>query len=190
MAQQELEARLRREGEGEALNIWRNAEAEAAQLRREAALKIDQQRQAAADRLQGENAEQHAAALSAGRKQAQSCRLQAEEALAERLKVTAQQLLEELAQAGGTPLFQALAAEIPVYAWQQVKVNPRDDVAARNAFPSATIVTDKEISAGLEVESSDKRIRIINSLEKRLIHIWPELLPDLFKEIRPMAGER
>ena len=190
MAQQELEARLRREGEEEARIIWHAAESAAAQLRRDAALSIDLQRQATAVRLQADNSVLREALQSAARKQAQSCRLQAEETLSERLKVASQQLLKELAHAGGTALFQALAAEIPAYPWQQVRVNPRDDVAARNAFPTATIVTDKGISAGLEAESTDKRIRIINTLEKRLEHIWPELLPELFKEIRPMAGER
>ena len=91
--------------------------------------------------------------------------------------------------AGGAQLFQALAEEIPDCHWQRIIVNPRDKAAAGVRFPAAEVLVDPGISGGLEVQSADDRIRIINSLEKRLEHLWPELLPDLFIEIRPLAGD-
>ena len=189
MAQQELEAALRREGEKNAHALWRGVEVEAEQLRRETSQRLERQRQAAAVRRQTEIAALQDAALSAARKQAQHCRLKVEDALAQRLKALAQGLLEELASAGRAQLFLSLAAEIPVYPWQLAKVHRRDAAAARNVFPAAEISASEGISAGLEVQSADGRIRIINTLEKRLEHLWPELLPPLLKELRAKAGD-
>jgi len=189
VAQQELEAALRRDGEQRAHTIWRKVEGEAECLRRETAQRLEIQRQAVANSRRTEIAALHDNALAAARRQGQNCRLTAEAALAERLQLLAQGLLKELALSGGVALFQALTAEIPAYSWQRVRVARRDAGAARETFPSAEIETDQGISAGLEVESADGRIRIINTLEKRLTHLWPELLPELFRELRPMAGD-
>ena len=189
MAQQELEAALCRNGENNAREIWQRVEAEAERLRSETAQALDRQRQSAAARRKVEIAALHEAALAAARKQAQSSRLTAESALAQRLKTLAEGMLEELALAGGSRLFQALAAEIPGYPWQRVKVHRRDEALARNAFPAAETLIAEGISAGLEVQSADGRIQIINTLEKRLEHLWPELLPELLKELRQMAGD-
>jgi len=189
MAQHELEAALQAEGEVEARQIWQRAEAEAAELRAETAQTLDLQRQAAANRRQVESAARHEALLSEARKRAQNCRLTAEDQMARRLKTLAETLLEDFALRGGAQLFQTLAEEIPDCHWQQIKVNPRDISAAEISFPTAEILADHGTSGGLEVQSADDRIRIINSLEKRLEHLWPELLPELFKEIRALAGD-
>ena len=189
MAQQELEAALRREGENQARAIWRSVEAEGERLHSETTQTLEHQRQAADTRRQMEIVALHEAALSAAHKQAQICRLTAENALAQRLKALAEGLLEELALAGGTKLFQALAAEIPAYPWQRITVHRRDEPAARNAFPTAEIQTAKTNSTGREVQSADGRIKIINTLEKRLKHLWPELMPGLLQELRQMAGD-
>ncbi len=189
MTQQELEAALRREGERKTEVIWQTAEAEAEQLRRATAQRIENLRQAEAARRQRQISAGHEAELSAARRQAQSCRLRAEAKLAERLRSLAHRLLPELATAGGERLFRALAAELPAYPWRRIKVNPRDTDLAAGTFAGAEILTSAGLSAGLEVESADARIRIINSLEKRLEHLWPVLLPELLKELRPPAGD-
>lgn len=189
MAQHELEAALRRQGDDRAHKIWHSSETAAGQLRNEAAQIFAEQQRSAAERRRVQNSALREAALAAARKHAQNCRLQTEDELAERLMSLAQGLLEELACAGGSKLFQSLSAEIPAYPWQRITVNPRDQSAAGSAFPEAEIVTDPAISAGLEVQSADDEIQIINTLEKRLIHLWPQLQVELFKEIRPMAGD-
>ncbi len=189
MGQRELEAALRRDGESKAAEIWRSVEAEAEQLRSEAAQSLERQRHAAHERRQRKIAALQDAALAAARKQAQHSRLAVEGALALRLRQQAEGLLEGLAAAGGAQLFQRLAAELPAFPWQQVRIHPRDEACAREVFPEAEVLPGKKISAGLEVLGDDGRIQIINTLEKRLEHLWPELLPELFKELRQMAGD-
>lgn len=188
MGQQELEAALRRDGENQARAIWQSVEAEAGQLRHDTAQALKLQRESAAARREVESAALHEAALARARKQAQNRRLTAENRLAQRLKNLATGLLEELALAGGEQLFKDLAAEIPTYPWQRVKVHRRDQALARATFPTAEVLAGEGISAGLEVQSDDGRIQIINTLEKRLEHLWSELLPELLKEFRQQAG--
>ena len=189
MAQRELEAALRRDGESKAREIWRSVEAEAECLRSAAAQTLDRQRQAAEEQRQIEINALHDAAFAVARKQAQHSRLAAESTLERRLKQLAEGLLDGLAFSGGAELFARLAAEIPAYPWRQLKIHPRDEIFARAAFPEAEILPSEGITAGLEVLSNDGRIQVINTLEKRLEHLWPELLPELLKELRQMAGD-
>lgn len=189
MGQQELEAALRCDGENKAREIWQEVEAKATQLRRENAQTLDLQRQSVAARRQVEISVQREALLSAARKQAQNRRLLAEAALALRLKRLAVGLLEEQASIGGEKLFQFLATELPDYPWQRIRVNHRDEALAQATFPTAEVLSGEGISAGLEVQSDDGRIQIINTLEKRLEHLWQELLPELLKEFRQRAGD-
>ena len=44
----------------------------------------------------------------------------------------------------------------------------------------------EQISGGLKVESPEGRVVIINSLDKRLEHLWPEILPEIMRELRQM----
>jgi vacuolar-type H+-ATPase subunit E/Vma4 len=189
MTQQELEAALRRDGENEAAEIWRKAEAEAEQLRQTTDQEIDRQRRRLAARRQVEITERRAEVLTAARRTAQNCRLRAEDALARRLHRLATGMLDKLALAGDKQLFRALSAEIPDYPWQLIKVRHSDQTLAHRSFPDAKIEVAAGISAGLEVQSADRRICIINTLECRFEHLWPELLPELFSELRQMAGD-
>lgn len=189
MGQRELEAALRRDAENQARVVWQRVEAEAEQLRSAATQALDRQRQAAAERRLSESAALRDEALATARKQAQHRRLAAEGELVGRLKLLAEGLLEGLAEAGGAELFARLAAEIPDYPWRQIKIHPRDEACAREAFPGAELLPGAGITAGLEVLSDDGRIQVINTLEKRLEHLWPELLPELLKELRQLAGD-
>lgn len=189
MGQRELEAALRRDSESKAREIWSSVEAEAEQLRSAATQTLDRQRQAAEERRLSEIAALRDEAMAVARKQAQRSRLAAEGELAGRLKLLAEGRLEGLAVAGGAELFARLAAEIPVHSWRQIKIHPRDEVFAGEAFPKAEILPSDGITAGLEVLSDDGRIQVINTLEKRLEHLWPELLPELLKELRQKAGD-
>ncbi|MDF1579891.1 MAG: V-type ATP synthase subunit E family protein [Desulfuromonadales bacterium] len=189
MAQQELENALRREGEDQARAIWQRIEMEASQLRDATRQNIEQQRQTAVARWQREANMVHEKALSVARRESRNCRLHAEDALAQRMKTLALELLFELAGAEGSTLFEALAVELPDHPWQQVRVHPRDQEQARKIFPAAEIMADEEISGGLEVVSADARIHICNTLGKRLEHLWPQLLSELMHELRQIAGD-
>jgi vacuolar-type H+-ATPase subunit E/Vma4 len=186
MGQQELEAALRREGEEKAREIWRTVESEAGRLRCETATVLDRQQQVGALRRNTEVFAVLETARSVARQKAQRSRLVSEDNLVKRLKLLAGQMLETLALLGGENLFSALVDEIPEYDWFQVRVHPRDLELASSRFPTAEIVTTERISGGLQVESLEGRIVIINSLEKRIEHLWPEILPVMLRELRQM----
>jgi len=79
-------------------------------------------------------------------------------------------------------VFSRLAAELPPIAWETLRVNPADAEVATRLFPRARIVPDSAICGGMEALAEEGRIRVINTLEKRLERVWPELLPALIEE--------
>jgi len=81
-------------------------------------------------------------------------------------------------------LWQALCRELPGYQWTNVKVNPEDLELARLTFPSAVIDCDEGIGGGLITVEAEGTIRIDNTLSCRLMRAWPDLLPDLMKNLR------
>lgn len=184
MGQHELEAALRREGEQKAREIWRSAESEAGRLRSETSAVHDRQKH---DQQLRQNMDV-AAILNSARtmalKNAQRTRLIAEKALADRLKLLAEKMLEALGIQGGESLFFALVDEIPEHQWCKVEVHPRDKELASSRFTAAEVMTSERISGGLKVEGVEGRVVIINSLEKRLEHLWPEILPAMLTEFR------
>lgn len=189
MGQHELEAALRREGDAKIHDIWRQVEKQAEVLRSETSAELDRQQRAEKMRLETDIAAVLEAARADARQKAQRQLLLAENRLVERLKLLARPIIEKLAIQGGQELFMALVDEIPEHNWCRVLVNPRDLELARSSFPSAEIVPTEEISGGLKVDNQESRIIIVNSLEKRLEHLWPELLPDIFKELRLRVDE-
>ncbi len=189
MGHRELEAALRREGESKARAIWQQVEAEAVRLRAEQAERLQREQLNNQQRLSTERAALLEAAQVTAQQRAQRQRLAAEQQLAERLRALAESLLAELSQADGPELFNRLAAEIPEHSWREVRVNPRDTEAARSCFPQSEIQPDADLRGGLIVRDQSGRIMIINTLEKRLAHLWPELLPELMNRFR-QRGER
>jgi vacuolar-type H+-ATPase subunit E/Vma4 len=187
MGQRELEAALRADGDNQARAIWRAAEAAAAQARRETEEILNQlevsgsrRQQLAADRLRE-------SILNAGRRQIRLCRLEAEQRLAERLLRLARAQLPQWAATRGAKLFHALVDEIPSANWRLVKVQAGDEQAAKDRFPNAEVVVSEQICGGLVVEDGLGQVIIINTLEKRLEHLWPELLPGLLEQLRQQA---
>lgn len=189
MGQKELEAALRRSGDSKAREIWQAAEAAAFQLRSTMAENLGRMKLVDGARLQAQIFNMNLAVQTAAEQRAQRCRLEAETALSQRLLALAGGMLDQLAVNGGAALFHSLAEEIPVHPWQQVRVNRRDQQLAGLRFPEAEISVADDISAGLEVQTQDGRIQVSNTLEKRLLHLWKELLPDLMAGVRRKAGE-
>ncbi|HKJ05115.1 MAG TPA: V-type ATP synthase subunit E [Geopsychrobacteraceae bacterium] len=184
MGQQELEAALRREGEERAREIWCSVEASAHQLRDETDEKLQALRQKSRWRQGAEVARLVEEARSAAFYRGRMCRLTVEQGLDRRLQALVASLTSQLAESGGEDLFAALAAEIPEFNWTLVKVNPRDEGVARACFEAAEIVTDESIGGGLSVQGDDGRLIVTNTLEKRMSRLWPELLPEMMKELR------
>lgn len=75
-----------------------------------------------------------------------------------------------------------MAAELPLLSWKTVRVNPEDSEIAGRHFPGAEIITDAAVSGGMDTMSGDGKIRVINTLEKRLERAWEDIATDLLKE--------
>lgn len=189
MAQQELEAALRREGEEKAREVWQAVEQMACDLREETDRKVAAVMEKSRLCQCAETLRLREDAKAVALHGARLCSLAAEDQLAERLKEMAQGLLQEMGDSEGDSLFMALADEIPAFDWRNVKVGNRDKVHAKMRFPDADIETSERISGGLEVQGADGRLVIINTLEKRLAHLWAELLPELMAELRQRIGD-
>lgn len=185
MGREALLEALRQEGERALEKLRQTHAAEvaereaAAQLRREAlraAAERDWQLAAAAERQR---------CLAAGRRQACALLLTGENELAARLRQQATTLLPEVASRDPEALLTACAAELPPLAWARVRVARRDREVAARLFPTAEIVCEPDLAGGLVAETAAGRVRIDNSLEKRLERCWDDLLPELLAALEP-----
>jgi len=115
-------------------------------------------------------------------KEARLLRASAAQRFSNRLYGEFRSSLPLLRNEGYANAFAAMASELPPLSWKVVRVNPGDVSLAREHFPDAEIVSDCGISGGMDIATGDGRIRVINTLEKRLERIWEELIPDLMRE--------
>lgn len=187
MGYRELIDSLRRGGEEKVQAIRQATEAEAARIEAEHAARIEALRDAYARRQQAAMAAQARDLLAEAEREGGMVRLEAENVLAGRLYLVARALLAELREQEGAGLFAALAAELLPCQWETVRVNPADAELAKVRFPQARIESDDGITGGLEVAAEGGRVRIDNTLEKRLERGWPELLPRLMNAITAEA---
>jgi len=179
MGREELLTALRQEGERSLANLRQThaaevAEREAAAQQRRDALRADAER----DWQQAATLERQRC-LAAGRRQASALLLAGENELAERLRHQAEQLLPDVAGRDPEALFTACAAELPQLEWARVRVSPRDQKIAARLFPAAEIIPDPALAGGVVAETAGGRVRIDNSLKKRLERGWDDLLPEL-----------
>lgn len=181
MGKQELLETLRREGETKCAEIRRRANERLAELALRQAEEVKQLR-SEAERERDALREQIAEAIAAGAKrEAHTILLKAEGALASRLLTLARSSLSLLRREDYPGIFNSLAAELPPLSWGKVWINPADAPLAARLIPAAEIIPDDRISGGLAVETTDGKIGIDNTFEKRLSRGWPELLPLLFR---------
>lgn len=187
MGSEELLAALRHEGEKKVALIREEAEAAAARLRSEAAARLAQLREESAQKQAGAvRAEQRAAAVEAGHA-ARDILLAAEQRLAQRLFTLALTLLPRIRDAEYPAFFARLAGELPSREWETLQVNPADLELAAILFARARTVPDPAISGGMDALAQGGRLRVINTLEKRLERGWTELLPLILEEVEKSA---
>lgn len=174
---------LRQKAREKAEVIWQQARAEAERCRAEAARAIEAQRTQTAQEASAIAQRLANAATAEATAKARAIHAAAKIALADRLYKLAQETLALSRNGGYERLFAALAKELAARTWQRVRVNPADQGLAQTYFPDALIDCDETIVAGMEVEAEDGRIRIDNTLEKRLERAWPDVLPDMVRSI-------
>lgn len=183
MGYQELIAALRQDGEEKIDAIRRGAEAEAERIRSETSVRLGLLREEYAKRQAATIAEETRGIVAEAAVRGGLVRLAAEHALVKRLYALAQRSLKLLRGQDYEALFAALAEEIPAGTWEQVTVNPADEGLARHLYPAAVIVADDAVTGGVAVIGEGGRFRVVNTLEKRLERGWPEIYPDLVREI-------
>lgn len=189
MSHHELIESLRQRAEEKAREIRRQADQQVEQLRAEAAARLAEETALSANRLRRIAREEHAAVLTEAQRQARQISTEGANALAERLYLAARKALPELRANSPERLFAALAAELPDLDWEQIRVNPADETLARRQFPEVALTTDPEIAGGMEAVARQGRVRIDNTLGKRLERAWDTLLPGLLEDLAAKGGE-
>ena len=184
MGVSELKIALRQDGEARARALWQQSEAAVEKRRKEIAAEIEHLHDETELSLQAEEARLRNHLLFEARARATACRLQAETEMELRLLKMAGRLLGEMIGNSRKRIWQALCHELPEYPWTNLKVHPEDLALAREAFPEAAIECDAAIGGGLVATDAQGSIRIDNTLSCRRSRAWPELLPNLMKDLR------
>jgi len=179
----ELVAALRKAAEQEAAAAWETVKNRARELEARAERETQAAQAATREEIARYARSTREAAITAGEREATAIRMAAGVAVAERARELAARSLGRLRKDGYPGLFADLAAEIPPGPWARLRINVADQELARARFPDAEVLVDDSISGGIEVESGDGRIRISNTLEKRLERAWPGIVTDLVRDL-------
>ena len=183
MGYNELVAHLHKEGENKVQLMRKQIEAEADKTRADIAKRIEQVRGKYRERQKRAVKEQEDDILLEAEKMARTLRLSAEKSLSDRLFPLSLLHLHELRNESYTDVFASLVKELPPFPWKEVRVNPADVKTAQEYFPEAQIIPDKNITGGLTVLTEDRKIRGVNTFEKRLERAWEDLSPLLIREV-------
>lgn len=179
---EELIESLWHEAEKKISAIIRETGEEVTRINKEALLRISRLREDGRQRCSSASRKQTEETLSEAAKKARLINIAEDLRLAERLYRISHASLRRLRNPDYQASFRIMAEELPPLAWKTVRVNPEDAVIAREHFPEAGIITDDSISGGMDVVTDDGKIRVINTLEKRLDRAWGDILPHIMKE--------
>jgi len=182
MGYRDLIIHIQKEGEEKIRQLWSDVERKAEHIRKQAFHRAEAIRNAYKEEQRSNAREQEETIISDARRKAGAIRLSAEKDLAERLYDLSLSLLDTLRNDTYKDVFISLCSEIPASDWSKVRVNPRDEAPARGFFPDARLVKDDSIFGGMAVMSSEEKILVINTLEKRLEKAWEDILPLLMND--------
>ena len=189
MGKDELKKALADEAEERIRALWAVAETEIDGLRGQVALQREEQAAKSARQLDKAVAELRTACHQQALEEGRRAILEAETDLAERMLGVARTLLPQMIAAKRSTWLKCLAEELPDHPWEEVRVSPADLDQAVELFPGAQVIPEEALAGGVIVTAGGGRLRVDNSLEKRLERRWPEILPMLFAEIRRKAAE-
>jgi len=182
MGSKELIESLRRAADERIRLIWKDAEGEASKAKAEVSRRLDRIRESSARTESLAATAAQVAAVSVANNLSRKHMLKAERALSDRLFSVALSSLPRLRNSGYGVAFEKMAQELPPLAWKSVRVNPEDVDLAKSMFASAEVIPDKRISGGVDATTEGGKIRVINTLEKRLERAWMDMLPGLIKD--------
>jgi V/A-type H+-transporting ATPase subunit E len=184
MGYRELIEALKHEGDEKKTALLDAAKSEVERIGAECSGRIAEIEREHAERLAAAEAAERSIILTAVENEANLLLIGAERALADRLYRIAGESLHLLRDERYGELFAALAGELPAARWEKIKVSSGDRDLANRLFPDALITADPAIAGGLEAVAERGRIRVVNTLEKRLERAWPEMLPALIRAAR------
>lgn len=183
MGCKELIEALQRTRDEKIAAIWNEAKAEASKLRAEADERIEAARRSLETGFEAAAGKAAGRALYRAQGEARKILLGAERDITERLFAVAKSLLPELRRIDRERIFELLLRELPPLAWGEVSVHPDDAALARRLLPGARINPAGDVSGGMEAESADRAVRVVNTFEKRLERCRRELLPQMMREV-------
>ena len=179
---EELIESLWQEAEKKIGAIIRETDEEETRINNEALLRINRLREDCQQRCFAASGKRTEETLSEAKKKARLINIAEDLWLSERLYRISQASLRMLRDRDYQGSFRNMAAELPPLPWKTVRVNPEDAGIAHEHFPKAGIIIDDNISGGMDVMTDDCKIRVINTLEKRLERAWVDILPHIMKE--------
>jgi vacuolar-type H+-ATPase subunit E/Vma4 len=192
MGYRELIESIQREAEEKIRTIWHEAEAQTKTLKSGSEEQLKLMRERYTEMQSSAVKKQVEGILSEAKNKGRIIRLSTEASLSKRLYSTALSSLGILRNERYKDVFRTLAAELPSFKWQTVKVNPEDKELAKECFPDAKIIPDTAITGGMEVAAEDGEIKIINTFKKRLENGWTEIVPalimDVYKELEKQGA--
>lgn len=183
MGYQELIESLRQKAQSRIEELQKEAEKEVEDYRERAFSEFEAYRQEYLNSVKREAESEVSSILLEAKEEAGIIKTLAMQRLSERLYRIAEKALSALRNKEYEGVFKRLVDELPSLRWSRLKVAPPDRELAERYFPEADIEADEEITGGIIVETEDGII-IDNSLEKRLERLWPEVLPEILKEIK------
>lgn len=179
---EELIESLWRKAEENIALIAQDANVDAERIKSDMHLKINHIREESQRLCSSEAEKRTHDVLAEAEKKAQTMCISGIRLLSDRLYRIACSALPLLRNQDYQRTFTDLASELPLLTWKKVRVNNDDVDAAHAHFPEAEVIADPEISGGIDAETEGRKIRIINTFNKRLERAWEEILPDLMKE--------
>ncbi len=182
MGCEELIDSLRKAAEEKSRLIWKEVEVEAGAIKEGLSAELSRLREECTNHC-GTEEDQLSDILSEAKIEARKITMIAEKALSERLFAIASRCLPALIREDYKEDFGALARELPDMAWESVTVNPRDRGIAEELFSYAKVIEEKSIAGGFAVSTEGGRVRVDNTLEKRLDRAWTEMIPAVIKEV-------
>lgn len=183
MGRQELALALKQRGEAEGQKIWQQVEAEAEQYRSGKQQEVARMNRAC-DLECAQNSSLECLQLEwRVAKKTRQLRLTALHALDRRIWLLAKDELSRLDPELRQQALSRFAEEIPGGAWCRVWAAPDDVGMVQALFPDCQIDADATLAGGLVVASEDGKIRIDNSLTKRLETLWPELVGQILADL-------
>lgn len=176
----ELIGSLRKEAEAKVREIWSKAEEEAGMIRADLSQRREAMRQ---ENSYGQSSEEVRKIQLDAETRARIIKLESADRLSMRLYSLAISCLVFLREENYGEIFGRLVHELPSCQWLGVRVNPLDSDLAKKYFPEAKITADKDIAGGLAADDGEGKAKVVNTFEKRLEKLWPQILPHLLGDI-------